>query len=90
MITNDNLDKIYSYKIGDVVNKNIIYFLNKECAFFYIDYEYFEGTYNMIDKLYYINFFREHNIIYSGMHKSWYTNGILKEQFFHIDGDIII
>ena len=88
MITNENITKLYEYNIGDIVKKNITYFFNKECAFFYLENEYFEGSYKYIDKLYYVDFFKQHNKIYNGIHKSWYANGILREEFYHIDGKL--
>lgn len=90
MITNEILEKIYNYNVGDIINKKINYFLSKERAFFELDYDFFEETYYEIDKLYYLKFFDEYNIYYSGVHKVWNDNGELIEIFYHINGNIIL
>ena len=86
MINNQIICELYSYKIGDIIIKEIIYFFSKERAFFELDYDYYTESYEPIDKLYYINFYKEYNMIYSGIHKSWYESGQLKEEFYHING----
>jgi len=83
------INNIYSYKIGDIIKQTITYFLSKERAFFELDYKYFEGSYTLIDKLYYIDFFKQHNLIYCGVHKSWKDSGELIEEFFHNNGEIL-
>ena len=88
MVTCEILDKIYSYNIGDIIRQNIIYFMSKEKAFFDYDYKYFEGSYTPIDKIYYVEFFKQHNLIYCGMYKSWNDSGELIEEFFHNDNII--
>ena len=50
--------------------------------------KYFEGSYQLIDKLYYVEFFIQHNLIYCGMHRSWNDSGKLIEEFFHNNGNI--
>jgi len=89
MVTGELINNIYSYKIGDIIKQTIIYFLSKERAFFELDYKYFEGSYTLIDKLYYIDFFKQHNLIYCGVHKSWKDSGELIEEFFHNNGEIL-
>jgi hypothetical protein len=89
MITNEILDKIYNYKINDIVEKNIIYFFSKERAFFELDYNFFEETYYPIDKLYYIRFFQDHNMTYNGLHKAWNDSGVIKEIYYHNNGIIL-
>jgi antitoxin component YwqK of YwqJK toxin-antitoxin module len=86
MINNTYIDKLYNYKMNDIIKKNIIYSLSREKAFYTLDYDYFIETYQLIDKLYYINFYRENSLIYNGIHRTWYDSGQLKEEFYHIDG----
>lgn len=86
MIDNTYIDKLYAYKINDIINKNIIYFFSKDRAFFQLDYDYFTESYQLIDKLYYIDFYKEYNLIYNGMHRIWYDSGQLREEFYHING----
>ena len=88
MIDNTYIDKLYSYKIYDTIQENITYFFSKERAFFYLDETYYIETYMLLDKLYYINFYKENNLIYNGIHKDWYDSGQLREEFYHIDGSI--
>jgi antitoxin component YwqK of YwqJK toxin-antitoxin module len=86
MCTKKIIDEIYSYKINDIITKNISYFFSKERAFFELDYDYFIDSYQQFDKLYYLDFFKQENMNYCGMHKIWYDNGQLKEEFYHING----
>ena len=86
MCNNFIIDSIFNYKINDIIIHNIRYFFSKERAFFDLDYDYFIESYQQIDKLYYINFFREEHLKYQGLHRSWYDSGQLREEFYHIDG----
>jgi antitoxin component YwqK of YwqJK toxin-antitoxin module len=77
------IDKYNNYKVGDIITKNKNYYFTKERAFFEFDYQYFDDTFDLLDKLYYIKFFKNG---YSGLHRDWYDSGQLYEEFYHING----
>jgi antitoxin component YwqK of YwqJK toxin-antitoxin module len=83
MTINKLVNNYCNYKIGDIIKKNIKYYFTRERAFLSFDEEYFEGAYEPLDKLYYINFFING---YAGIHREWYESGQLREEFYHDNG----